>query len=59
MKDRIFNNPITSLVGLILIGAGVYIITLDESETVTLTISALLIGSGLVALGLKDKATNA
>jgi hypothetical protein len=55
MKDRLLKNPITSLIGLILIGCGVYVLQLDVEDTVQLTVSVLLIGGGLVALGLKDK----
>jgi len=55
MKDRIFKNPLTSLVGVGLIGAGIYVFTLaDIEESSKLVVTTLLIGLGAVALGLKD-----
>lgn len=59
MKDRIFKNPITSLLGLVLIGLGVTVLTMTTVEESTkLTVSTLLITAGLVALGLKDPKVN-
>lgn len=56
MKDRVFKNPITSVIGLLLIAGGIYVLRIADLEaTVQLTTSTLLIGGGLIALGLKDK----
>jgi len=56
MKDRLFKNPLSSLVGLILIGAGIYVFNVGpDNDSNTLIISTLLIGLGAVGLGLKDK----
>jgi hypothetical protein len=54
MKDRLLKNPITTVIGVLLIALALYIVKLDESETVTLTLGALFGGAGLIALGLKD-----
>ncbi len=55
MKERIFKNSITSLIGVVLIGLGVVILTLTSIDQATkLTISTLLFGAGLTGLGLKD-----
>jgi len=55
ITDRAFKNPITTLIGLILVGVGVYVITIPNLDTATqLTIATLLVGGGIVGLGLKD-----
>ncbi len=55
LTDRIFKNPFSSVVGLVLVGAGLYVLNIELSENVKLVSATLLIGGGLVALGLKDK----
>lgn len=55
MQDRVMKNPFTTIVGLALIGAGVYVLNMDLSDTLKMTVSLLLIGGGLIALGLKDR----
>ncbi len=55
MKDRIINNPFTSIIGILLIGLSIYILKMDLDTTIKLSMSILFGGAGLVALGLKDK----
>lgn len=52
IKDRLLKNPITTLIGLLLIGASIYILKHELDNTYALVLG----GAGLVALGLKDKA---
>jgi len=51
-KDRLLKNPITTVVGLVLIGASIYMLKHELDSTYALVLG----GAGLVALGLKDKA---
>lgn len=55
IQDRMLKNPITSIIGVFLVCAGIYVLKLDLSDTMKMTASGLLIGGGLISLGLKDK----
>lgn len=55
IQDRVLKHPFTSLIGVLLIVAGIYVLKMELEDTVKLTVVGLLIGGGLISLGLKDK----
>jgi len=48
-------SPKTTIIGLLLIGLGMWVLNMNLEETTRLTIALLLFGMGGVSLGLKDK----
>lgn len=55
LQDRILNSPKTSIPGILLVALGVVILNMDLDQTMKMTFTTLLIGSGLTLLGIKDK----
>lgn len=55
VQDRVIKHPITSIIGILLILIGVYVLRMDLTETVKMMSSGILFGGGLISLGLKDK----
>lgn len=55
IKDRILDNPITSVIGIILIVVAVFIAFDDVmKESVQLLLVGALLSAGALALGIKD-----
>ena len=54
LMDRVFKHKLTSISGVVLIFAGLYLLNMDLDPTTKTTLGSALILAGIGGMGLKD-----